>query len=254
MLRFYYVVVTGFFRTLYYVLVAMHYTKHPEKYDEEKCYRHAQKMVNYLRRRAHTSSIIYGEENLPQQGGYIMFSNHQGKYDALGVLSYHEKPCTVLIEMNASRVFSTKQLVDLTRGVRIDQTKPRQQLAALRTLGEAVKNGKRFLVFPEGKWGKNQNTLQEFKNGCFYSAYIAKCPVIPVALIDSYRSMNTNKLFGHVTTEIHYLPAIPYEEYAALSRQELCDLVKEKIQSKINEVLNARAMKTENRETAQAAS
>ena len=240
MLRFYYVVVAGFFRMLYYVMRASHYYKHPEKYDEEFCYRHAQKMVTYLRKKAWTKTNVYGEENLPSEGGYIMFANHQGKYDALGVFSYHKKPCSVLIEMNNSYVFSTKQVIDLTHGVRIDQTRPRQQLAALRHLGEEVRDGRRFLVFPEGKWGDNKNTLQEFHDGCFYSAYIAKCPIVPLVLIDSYKSMNTSQLFKRVTTEMHYLPPIPYEEYASMKRPEICAHVKALIQAKIDEVLSAR--------------
>lgn len=239
MLRFYFVVATSFFRMLYYVLVAIHYTKHRERYDEAACYRHAQKMMNHLRRRARTTTLVYGTENLPSEGGYILFSNHQGKYDALGIMIYHEAPCGVLIELKSSNVFSTKQVVDMTQSIRIDQGKPRQQLAALRKLGEEVRAGRRFLVFPEGKYEKNGNNLQEFHDGCFYSAYIARCPVVPVALVDSAKSMNTNKP-GRVTTQIHFLKPIPYEEYRNLSREELCAEVKSKIRSKLDEVLTAR--------------
>ena len=28
----------------------------------------------------------FGLENLPEQGGYIMYPNHQGKYDLLGII------------------------------------------------------------------------------------------------------------------------------------------------------------------------
>ena len=28
----------------------------------------------------------YGQENLPKEGGYMMYPNHQGKYDALGIV------------------------------------------------------------------------------------------------------------------------------------------------------------------------
>ena len=241
MLRFRYVVARSFFKMLWMVFQAKYYHRHREKYDEVFRYRHVQKMVNYLRKNSKTVSIVTGEENLPTEGGYIMYANHQGKYDAIGILSYHEKPISVLIEIKSSHVFSTNEAVALLDGIRIDQKRPRQQVKCLRQLGEEVRDkGRVFLVFPEGKWGKNKNTLQEFHDGCFYSAMIAKCPIVPVALIDSWKSMNTNRLSGRVVTEIRYLKAIPYSEYENLSRAELCELVRSRIQAELDTALAAR--------------
>lgn len=245
LLRFRYVVVRSFFKMLRMVFQAKKIHKNRDKYDELYRYRHVQKMVTYLRKNAKTTSIVTGEENLPAEGGYIMYANHQGKYDAIGILSYHEKPCSVLIEIEHSHVFSTNEAVDLLDGIRIDQKRPRQQVKCLRQLGEEVRDrGRRFLVFPEGKWGKNKNTLQEFHDGCFYSAMIAKCPIVPVVLIDSWKSMNTNRIFGRVVTEIRYLKAIPYSEYENLSRAELCELVRSRIQSELDRVLSERGNAT----------
>ena len=46
--------------------------------------------AQYLR-----DKLGYGMENLPKEGGYVMFPNHQGKYDALGIVYTHKKPCTI---------------------------------------------------------------------------------------------------------------------------------------------------------------
>ena len=245
LLRFRFVVLRSFFRMLWMVFQAKYYHRHREKYDEIFRYRHVQKMVTYLRKNAKTESIVTGEEKLPKEGGYIMYANHQGKYDAIGILSYREKPCSVLIEIKSSRVFSTNEAVALLDGIRIDQRRPRQQVKCLRQLGEEVRDkGRVFLVFPEGKWGKNRNTLQEFHDGCFYSAMIAKCPIVPVALIDSWKSMNSNRVFGRVTTEIRYLDPIPYSEYESMSRAEICELVRSRIQAEMDRALSARENET----------
>ena len=246
MLRFRYVVIRSFFKMLWMVFQAKYYHKHREKYDETFRFHHVQKMVNYLRKNAKTTSVLIGEENLPKEGGYIMFANHQGKYDAIGLLSYAKSPCSVLIEINSSHVFSTNEATDLMDGIRIDQTKPRQQIKCLRQLGEEVRDkGRRFIVFPEGKWSDNKNTLQEFHSGCFYSAYIAKCPLVPVVLVDSWKSMNTNRLRGKVVTEIRYLKPIEYPEYENLSRDELCELVKGRIQDELTRALAERGESAE---------
>ena len=245
LLRFRFVVLSSFFKMLWMVFQAKYYHRHRDRYDEIFRYRHVQKMVTYLRKKAKTESIVTGEENLPTEGGYIMYANHQGKYDAIGILSYRDKPCSVLIEIRSSRVFSTNEAVALLDGIRIDQRRPRQQVKCLRQLGEEVRDkGRCFLVFPEGKWGKNKNALQEFHDGCFYSAMIAKCPVVPVVLIDSWKSMNTNRLRGHVVTEIRYLKPIPYSEYESLSRAELCELVRSRIQAELDSALSARETET----------
>ena len=34
---------------------------------------------------------VYGRENIPTDSNYIMYPNHQGKYDALGIILAQEK-------------------------------------------------------------------------------------------------------------------------------------------------------------------
>ena len=91
-----------------------------------------------------------------------------------------------------------------------------------------------ILAEREFKYGDNKNTLQDFKAGVFKCAMDAKVPVIPVALIDSYKAMDGNSL-RKVTTQVHYLKPIPYEEYKDMKKTELAELTKSRIQEAINE-------------------
>ena len=105
----------------------------------------------------------------------------------------------------------------------------------MKALASRTQNGERFLVFPEGKYQKRQgNSTFEFKRGCFVSAMRAKCPIVPVALIDSYKVFNSFHL-GPITTYVHYLEPIYYDEYKDMKSQELAEYVKKKIQDKITE-------------------
>ena len=83
MVRFIVVIISCFFLILYYVPKMSYYARHPEDHDEEKCYRLARKVVQRFKKRGRISTVSTGTENLPQEGGYIMYANHQGKYDAL---------------------------------------------------------------------------------------------------------------------------------------------------------------------------
>ena len=46
---------------------------------------------------------------------------------------------------------------------------------------------KDYLIFAEGTRTKNPNHVNEFKGGSFKCAMKAQCPIVPVALIDSYK-------------------------------------------------------------------
>ena len=79
MLRFYYVILISIPFIVFYLLMADYYVKNRERYDEEQCYELAQKVVVRFKKNARIKTVSYGEEHLPQEGGYIMYSNHQGR-------------------------------------------------------------------------------------------------------------------------------------------------------------------------------
>ena len=234
MLRFYYVIVLRIFSIMYFVPKMAYYARHPEKYSEEDCYALAQNVVGKVIKTARVTTEYYGTENLPAENGYLMFANHQGKYDALGVFAGHEKPCSVLMDKERSEMFIAKQFVDLLKGQRIEKSKPKQQVSVLKRIAEEVREGRNYLIFPEGGYEKKKdNSLEEFKYGCFHSAMKAKCPVVPVALLDSYKPFGKNSL-RRVYTKVVYLPPVEYEFYKDMSAEELCGYVKEQIKKVID--------------------
>lgn len=239
MFRFYYVVFTSLFFAPMMAIKAKHYLKHPEKYDKIKCYRLAQKIMDYMRRRGHATTDYFGLDNLPKEGGYILYSNHQGKYDAIGILLAHDEPCAILMEKVMSEKIMSKQVIDLVFGKRLDFTQPRQQLQALKEIGEEVKAGKKYLIFPEGKWGDNENVLQEFNTGCFRCSIDSQTPIVPVCIVDSYKALSGRSL-KKVVTQVHYLDPIPYEEYKDMKKTEISNMVKRRIQDKMDDVLSKR--------------
>ncbi len=234
MLRFFYVIILRIFSIMYFVPKMAYYAKHPEKYSVEDCYALAQDVIDRVRRTARVTTEYEGLENLPEKSGYMLFANHQGKYDALGIFAGHEKPCSVLMDKKRSKMFIAKQFIDMLGGQRIEKNSPRQQIRVLNEIAKEVSEGRNYLIFPEGGYGKKRdNSLQEFKYGCFTSAVKAKCPVIPVTLIDSYKPFGLNSL-KKIKTKVIFLPPIPYEEYEGMKPRELCALVKEKIQAEID--------------------
>ena len=85
-LRFKWVVLSSFFYVMYAVPKAEYMLRHPEKYTDKDKYDFAMQIVKHMKRRARTTTDVYGIENIPDEHGYIIYGNHQGKYDALGIL------------------------------------------------------------------------------------------------------------------------------------------------------------------------
>lgn len=221
-----------------YMIPRMAYrARHGEKYSEEECYRYAQLAIRRMMRAGHISTQKYGTEHLPEEGGYMMFPNHQGKYDALGIMYAHEKPCSVVIDDARSHGVLVKQFIDLIHGKRLVKNDPRQSVRIIRELTEDTKKGRRFIIFPEGDYHKNHNSVGEFKAGSFKSAVKAEVPIIPVALVDSYRAFEEWSL-RPVVTQVHFLKAIPYDEYKNMSTAQIAVMVRDRIVSTIQEVLS----------------
>ena len=236
MLRFIQVIVYNLPRI--YMIPKMAYkAKHAEKYSEEECYEYARLAIRRMMKAGHITTKRFGVENLPKEGGYMMFPNHQGKYDALGIMYAHDAPCSVVMDDAKSHQLLVSQFVDLVHGKRLVKNDLRQSVSIIKELAEDTRNGRKFIIFPEGGYCHNHNTLGEFTPGCFKSAMKAKVPIIPVALIDSYKVFEEWSL-KKVETQVHFLKAIPFEEYREMTTVEIAALVKERINNKISEVLS----------------
>ena len=94
----------------------------------------------------------------------------------------------------------------------IDREDIRQSMQVIMDVTEEVKKGRNYLIFAEGTRSKMGNKLLEFKGGSFKAATKAKCPIIPIALIDSFKPFDTNSI-APVTVQVHFLEPIYYEEY-----------------------------------------
>lgn len=237
-MRFTLIVIIGFVYTLIHVFIAMYYSAHRERYSDEQCYAVARRAMRNLKFIGNIETVSDGQDKLPRDGGYIMYSNHLGRYDAVGIFLSHDRPCRVLMNAQKSRIFSVDQMIELIGGKRIEPYAVKQQLRVINEITDEVKVGERYLVFPEGRYELGSgHRLLRFYSGCFKCAIESKCPVVPVAIVNSDKAMNGNAL-GHVVTQVHYLEPIYYEEYKDMTREELCESVRSRIQAKLDEALS----------------
>ena len=235
MIRFYYVIIASIFLILYYVPKMAYYAKHPEKYSETQCYKLAMRVMWLVRKKGRISTTAYGEETLPEEGGYIMYANHQGKYDTIGIMTSHKKPCSIVIDSVTAKRLIVNQAVDLVKGKRFVRGDIKQQAGEIVRIIKEVKAGRRYIVFPEAGYDDNKNELIEFHAGSFKMALKAQCPIVPVALWDSWKVFSGRTL-KPVKSQVHFLKPIAFEEYKEMNTQQICELVKGRIQEKLDEL------------------
>lgn len=233
MFRFYVLIIFSIPLIIYYILTAEYMCGHEEKYDMDERYKFARRIIRSVQVRGRIKTISMGHENLPESGGYIMYANHQGRYDALGIIASHDKPCSVVMDAERSRVLLANQVVKLLKGKRLERHDMKQQVKELQTLIEEAKQGRKFVYFPEGKYEHNGNKLQEFLPGAFNCAKSAKVPIVPVAIYDSHIPFDFNS-YKKVTTQVFFLDPIYYDDYAHMTTKEISQMVKQQIEDKMS--------------------
>ena len=223
-----------FFRAIYYILKMAWMGKHSDKYSEEERYKFIRKVTMQANRCGRVRIDSYGAENIPKQNGFVIFPNHQGLYDVLGLIESCPNPFGIVMKKEAGNIILLKQVVSCLQGQLIDRDDIRQGLKVIMKMAEEVKAGRNYVIFAEGTRTRNKNELLEFKGGSFKSAMMAKCPIVPVALIDSYKPFDENSI-KKVTVQVHYLEPILYEAYKDMKSTEIAQMVRSKIEAVIKE-------------------
>lgn len=236
MLRLIYVIIMRIGSIIYYVPKMKKYARHPERYSDEDCHELSRVMIRKVAKTSRITTSVSGLENIPEEGGFVLFSNHQSKFDALGIMDAMPRPCRVLMDLKRSKLPLANEYVALIKGKRLDRSNIRQQVTCIREMSEEVAAGKVYLIFPEGGYTKDQtNVMGTFYGGCFKTAIRAKAPVVPVALVDSWKTFGRNSL-KKVQVQVHFLPPIPYEAYQHMTTVELARTVQGRIADKLREV------------------
>ena len=209
-----------------------HYAKHTDKYPELEKYQHIQYILQLALNSGNVDLQLRGKENIPQENGFMMYANHQGMFDVLAIAATCDNPLGAVLKKELYDVPFLHQIAVCTKSFSMDREDVRQSLTVIQNVTEEVKNARTYLIFPEGTRSKNGNQMGEFHGGSFRCALKAKCPIIPVVLIDSFKAFE-QKHSGKLTVQLHYLEPIPYEEFAGMKATEVAALVKGRIEETI---------------------
>ncbi len=226
----------NFFRLLR-IIPMMRRLAEGDPYDEKRAYNYLRRVVRIMNRTGHIRTQVSGIENLPKDSGYVMYPNHQGRYDGYAIVCGHELPCSVVMDKARSDFPFVREVIDLVRGKRMELDNVRQSLGIINEVAAEVARGRKFMIFPEGGYNKEKrNDLWEFKPGCFKASVKSRTPIVPVVIVDTYKVFDA-WYPGRVKTKVFFLDPIPYEGYKDMNTKAIAEMVRSRIQNKMNEIL-----------------
>ena len=224
-----------FWKVPYYFL-SIWWCSKSNKISYEKSFWTIQKITRKANRAGRVTIETYGIENIPKEDGFIFFPNHQGMFDVLVFLDSCPRPFSFVAKREVKNIILLKQVIGALGAYAMDRDDIRQSMKVITAMTDDVKAGKNFLIFPEGTRSRSGNQLLEFKGGSFKSATRAKCPIVPCALIDSFKPFDENSI-RPVTVKLVYMPPLYYEEYKDMRTSEIANEVKRRIEDVIEKYL-----------------
>ena len=210
------------------------YARHTDKYPEEEKWKHIQYIMGLAAKTGNVELQVFGKENIPTQSGFMLYGNHQGMFDVVAIAASCDAPLAIVYKKELKQMPLLKQIYACTNSFAMDREDVRQSLAVIQAVTGQVRKGRNYVIFPEGTRSKNGNRMGQFHGGSFRAAMKAKCPIVPMALIDSFKVLD-GKGSDWVKVQLHYLQPINYEEYKDLKTVELAELVQNRIAAVIEE-------------------
>ncbi len=135
---------------------------------------------------------VYGKENIPE-GGAVFVSNHFRAIDCGFIARISSKNTKYLAK---KEIFNNKLFAKIVKsygGIPIDRENP--DIKSLLEAVKTIKAGNKLLIFPEGTRNvSGTNKLQEIKGGTVVFSVKARCPIVPIMMLNKARIFRTTKI------------------------------------------------------------
>lgn len=133
---------------------------------------------------------VYGDENLPKQGGALIVANHVSWLDGIFLLLVSSRPIRMVAYAPYVNVWGVRRMAKWFGVIPIDSGGNRGKaiLRSLKAAREAVAAGELVCIFAEGAITRN-GQLQPFQRGMMRVVEGTGAPVIPVYLDELWGSV-----------------------------------------------------------------
>jgi len=175
---------------------------------------------------------VHGEENIPESGPIMIYSNHQGFADIpamLWLMKDHMQ--TGYVAKDEWRKYKLlRDVIENTRSLFLIRDNPKEAIRALSVAKDLLDKGFNLVIFPEGHRSKSHQ-MGEFKAGAFKFAEKAKVPILPVTIDGSYKLFEEKGSYQPCHIKITAHPLVHIEEMDKHQQKEAHAMIEETIRS-----------------------
>lgn len=168
-----------------------------------------------------------GIENVPKKGPFILAPNHQSYFDGLFAMQALPSQTIMHTYFYAKEAHVHRGYVAwMASRHNVIVMEPSNLKKSIQKLGEALKQGRNIIIFPEGTRTSN-GLVGEFKKMFAILSVELNVPVIPVSIKGAYRALPKHtKIPRPHKVIIEYLPAITpdnmdYDQLTTKVREEI---------------------------------
>ena len=184
------------------------------RYEEEKAliWAEQKQWIELVAERPAMTYEVTGEENIPEEGPFMIYSNHQSFADIPAILWLMKDHGQIgFVSKEEWRKYKVLyDAVTYTRSIFLSRDNPRDAIKAIGEAKELLGLGFNLAIFPEGTRSKGHQ-MGEFKPAAFKFAEKAKVPILPVTLDGGYHLFEETGSYQPCHTKITVHPLVHIE-------------------------------------------
>lgn len=189
--------------------------------ERELVHREQNRFIEDITPKLRLTYEITGEENIPESGPIMVYSNHQSYADVLAMLRlFHDHFQIGFVAKDEWRkVKALANAILYTRSVFLVRGNPREAVRVMDEAREYISQGFSMVVFPEGTRSQ-RHEMSAFKPGAFKFAEKAKVPILPVTLDGGYKLFEEKGTYqpAHIKMTVH--PLVHIENMSRAEQKE----------------------------------
>ena len=183
-------------------------------------------IMDILRVRISVSNM----DKIPKDKKFLFVSNHKSIYDTfIQVATLRKFPMAFISKPENFKIPIGHRYMVRCRYMSLDRENVRSGAMITKKAADMIAADDSCVgVYPEGTRNRTEETLIDFKPGCFKIALWAKCPIVVSVVHDTYK-IKKNFPWKKTNVKMDIVDVLEYEDIKGLTTREISDIVREKM-------------------------
>ncbi len=176
---------------------------------------------------------VYGKENIPAKGAFILVSNHQSYLDPIFCVGPLKRPSSFVARDSLFSNWFFGPLISSVDAIPVKQGKA--DISAMRKVIGKLKKGGGFCLFPEGT-RTSDGKIAPFKSGVGFLCRRGDATVVPVVIDGAFECWPRHKkIFSPGSISVCYGKVITAEQVKNMGDRKLAEVLTDTLRRMQNE-------------------